>query len=523
MQTSASSPPSATLAASARPPAAKLLALTLATLLVHGYHPFAEDGGLYVAGVQQQLNPALFPHDTAFVAAHTAYSLFAPCVATLVRVLHLSLEVVLLLLYVASIATALCAVWRIASFAFRSCAASWFATALFAAWFTLPVAGTSLLLMDPYVTARTLSTPLSLLAVSFFLPSTRHLRTRLLIAVLCLALAALFHPLMAAYAAAFLLAFFVAGLPQLRARRAAWIALALCAVSIAALWQHAHLPESHATRLADISRYYWFLSRWQWFEWVGLAAPLLLLALLPRLRRCGLTPAAAQLSQTAVGIGLISTVIAACFAQEHHAVHAVARLQPLRAFLLIYAVMIVIVGGSAATLIARSRRPAIYLWLTPPALAIIMFFVQRQTYPASLHLQTPARAPVNQWALAFLWAKTHTPVSAYFAIDSAYITIPGEDAQTFRAIAQRSVLADRSKDGGEAAITPAVAETWLQQSSAQSGLDTLDDFARDARLRPYPLDWLVLRSTTRTSHPCPYDNGTVKICQASAHPAQPKP
>ncbi|HSU18545.1 MAG TPA: hypothetical protein VLI45_02275, partial [Acidobacteriaceae bacterium] len=47
-----------------------LSALTLATLLIHGYHPLAEDGGLYVAGVEYTLDPGLFPHLTQFVSEH---------------------------------------------------------------------------------------------------------------------------------------------------------------------------------------------------------------------------------------------------------------------------------------------------------------------------------------------------------------------------------------------------------------------------------------------------------------------
>ncbi len=57
-------------------------ALTIATLLVHGYHPLAEDGGLYVAGVELTLNRSLFPHFTEFVSEHMHYSIFAPVVAS---------------------------------------------------------------------------------------------------------------------------------------------------------------------------------------------------------------------------------------------------------------------------------------------------------------------------------------------------------------------------------------------------------------------------------------------------------
>ena len=74
-----------------------LAALTILTLVLNGYHPLAEDGGLYVAGVQLTLNPSLFPHYTVFVSEHLHFSIFAPVLAFLVHVTHLSLAWVLLL------------------------------------------------------------------------------------------------------------------------------------------------------------------------------------------------------------------------------------------------------------------------------------------------------------------------------------------------------------------------------------------------------------------------------------------
>jgi hypothetical protein len=90
-----------------------LAALSLLTLLVHGYHPFAEDGGLYVAGVQYTLNPSLFPHYTAFVTEHLRFSLFAPVLAGIVHFTHLPLDWVLLLIDLCSIFLTLTAAQQI--------------------------------------------------------------------------------------------------------------------------------------------------------------------------------------------------------------------------------------------------------------------------------------------------------------------------------------------------------------------------------------------------------------------------
>ena len=146
------------------------------------------------------------------------------------------------------------------------------------------------------------------------------------------------------------------------------------------------------------------------------------------------------------------------------------------------------------------------------AIAGIMFFVQRAAFPASVHLELPNRPNPNPWTQAFLWARDHAPRSDLFAIDADYITTPGEDAQTFRATAQRSILPDHSKDGGEAAITPALADSWLLGAATQTNLSSLSDSTRDARLRPLGVSWMVLHAAAPTQHPCPYSNNVVKVC-----------
>ena len=42
-----------------------LAALTALALLIHGYHPYAEDAEIYLPGVLKILNPSLFPANAA--------------------------------------------------------------------------------------------------------------------------------------------------------------------------------------------------------------------------------------------------------------------------------------------------------------------------------------------------------------------------------------------------------------------------------------------------------------------------
>jgi hypothetical protein len=506
---------------------ALLILLALATLLLNGYHPLAEDGGLYVAGVQLTLNPALFPHYTVFVSEHLHFSVFAPVLAFFVHISHLSLSWVLLLTDLFSLWLTFYAAHRILRRTISSEAAQFAGLCLLAAFWTLPIAGTSLLLMDPYVTARSLSTPLSLLAVALALDDRPTFRP-ILLSTLFLILAAAFHPLMAAYAFAFV---FVLRVTRLRQRYVAYALLTLSALTLAAILQTVAPAETPAIIAAEKSRYYWFLSQWQWFELLGLAGPLAVLAaLLTRYRKHPdpLNTAAATLCRACIAIGCIATLVVLLFAHEGSRSHLVARMQSLRVFLLIYAIMTLLLGATLTQIALenrqrlRSNTPRLALVSLPTilivALAGTMFYVQRQTFPASEHLEFPwlAQRNPNPWVRAFLWARDNTPPEALFALDTRYVNEDGEDAQTFRPIALRSALPDFSKDGGEAAITPSLATQWLQAADAQTNLSTETDAVRDARLLPLGATWMVLHAAAPTAHECPYNNGVIKVCSLAA-------
>jgi hypothetical protein len=391
--------------------------------------------------------------------------------------------------------------------------------------------------MDPYVTARSLSTPLSLLAVAFALENwtTRVAHPRdsstvagwgaLLGCTVSLILAAAFHPLMAAYAFAFVL---VLRLTRLRQRHLAWALLTLSALALAAALHLFAPSETPDLIAAERSRYYWFLSQWQWYELLGLAGPLVVLtALLRRFRKQSnpLSKTAATLCRASIAIGCIATLVVLLFTQEGSSTHLVARIQPLRVFLLIYAIMTLLLGATFTQLALEGRQrlrsntartalaslPVIVLL----ALAATMFYVQRQTFPTSEHLEFPwlAGQNPNPWVRAFLWARASTPPDALFALDTKYVNEDGEDAQAFRATALRSAVPDFSKDGGEAAITPSLAEQWKQGADAQTHLSTETDAVRDARLIPLGVTWMVLHAAAPTTHPCPYNNGTIKVCR----------
>src|SRR5262249_24477994 len=147
----------------------------------------------------------------------------------------------------------LAAGWLLASRCFYSRRERVGAVALLAMWLTLPIAGTSLLLMDPYVTARSISTPCVLFSLVAALDFAGSVRSRepwhwsgLVVAGALLAVAAAVHPLMAAYGFGCVLALSTS-IPERRSTRiGAIIALCLAAVIVAAVLQTVAQPESEA-------------------------------------------------------------------------------------------------------------------------------------------------------------------------------------------------------------------------------------------------------------------------------------
>jgi hypothetical protein len=435
----------------------------------------------------------------------------------------------LLLVQVASFWTALFAAWLLAARCFESREARGGAVALLAVWMTLPIAGTSLMLMDPYVTARTLSTPCVLLALAgglnFMLP---QFETEdydgsdrwhgLALCAAGLVGAAMMHPLMAAYGFGALL--LLGAVLSQRRRVRVWgvVGWGLAAVATAAGLQLSAPPESEVYRRVVLTRDYWFLSQWHWYELIGLIAPLVILSVVAVGRRREGDEARMGLARMAIAAGVTAIVVAVLFARAGMATHLVARMQPLRIFQIVYVVMTLVLGAWLGEWVLQ-RRPMRWV-VVFSVLAGVMVMAERKTFPASRHLELPRMVAGdesadrgNAYQRAFAWIGGNTPRDAFFAMDAQYITTPGEDAQSFRAIAGRSVLPDFSKDGGVVTNKPELAAEWLQGQEAQASLGTETDARRIAVLRPLGVTWLGLEREAVTGFACAYANEAVKVCR----------
>jgi hypothetical protein len=83
----------------------------------------------------------------------------------------------------------------------------------------------------------------------------------------------------------------------------------------------------------------------------------------------------------------------------------------------------------------------------------------------------------------------------------------------FRAIAERSVLADVVKDSGAVSLFPGLAEEWRAETQAESGWRgfTAPDFQRV--MNTYRVSWGVVESPGPTGMPCPYESREIAECR----------
>jgi hypothetical protein len=187
-----------------------------------------------------------------------------------------------------------------------------------------------------------------------------------------------------------------------------------------------------------------------------------------------------------------------------------AELQPMRALHLVYILLFVFSGGLLAEWLLRNQ---VWRWLALfLPLCLGMWYAQRQLFPDTPHLEFPWTRNPNPWVQTFEWIRDHTPVDAYFALDPQHMGLPGEDQHGFRAIAQRSMLADALKDSGAASMFPQLAPEWQRQFEAEKGWNTfqLNDFQK--LKRQFGVNWVVLEHQVAGMQ-CPYANNGLQVCR----------
>ncbi|HEX3353413.1 MAG TPA: hypothetical protein VHS34_11370 [Terriglobales bacterium] len=481
---------------------AALLALTLASILVHGYHMGTDDAAIYAPGIKKAADPSLYPFGSEFFMHHAGLSLFPHLVAAVSWLAHMPIEWSMLLWFALAQFLLLWGGYELARQCFRSERARWAGVGLLAATLNVPVAGTALILADSYLTARSLSTPLVLLSVICFLGGRNRA------GCFWLVISFLIHPQMAMYGVGFgiLAAFDARSQERVRLAEAAPVLPALLFPFLVHLQ-----PAQGAYREVLTSRAYFDVTTWHWYEWLGAIAPLLILAVLARLSLKSILPPFSRVARILVALGLIS-IVAACVLASDPDFGYLLRLQPMRSFHLLYVVFFVLLGGLLGEYLLRGR---VWRWLLCfGALSSAMFALDLAAYPASPHIERPGARYSGEWLSSFLWIRDHTPKDAVFALDADYLSKPGVDLHGFRAVAERSMLADEEKDSGAASVFPELSEDWKEQSEAQSDWQHVSENRLHNLRDRYGVTWVLMENPAPLADlVCPYRNGDLRVCQ----------
>lgn len=499
-----------------------LALLTAGTMLVHGYHLGVEDQSIYLPGMAKSLNSGLFPADSDLFLPQSSATLITRLVVTSIRISGATLDTAIFFWQLLSIFFLLLAVRRLAARCFASSEAQWGSVALVVALLSMPVAGTSLYIVDQYLHPRTLATALIVMAI------IQTLDRRWMKAVFWIALASLLHIQMAFYGV--LLSFFLgwkstSGQNDMSEESgrggtkpgssnplapsvttAAWLAFPLLAFPLKRLFQ----PGSEAWKEAARIHRGHYLLQWTWYEWLGVIGPLAAFYWFVSFARKARLPVVAFVAQRVAAFqifGLASALVLTLPPQFER----LTPYQPMRTVHLTTLIFVVLAGGFIGQYLLQ-RSVVRWLLLFGP-LCGGMFYAQRQQFPGSSHVELPGRPSSNAWVQAFLWARSNTPQDAYFALDPRYLVRPGEDQHGFRAFAQRSMMADALKDAGVVTLFPGIAARWQKETHARANWNnfTLADF-QNLRAN-FGVTWVVLEKPVRVSLPCPYENERVAVCR----------
>jgi hypothetical protein len=269
-------------------------------------------------------------------------------------------------------------------------------------------------------------------------------------------------------------------------------------------------PVTDAYREVLRSRSYFFLLQWEWYEWVGIFAPLVVFWWFARIARVRNLPLLETLCKVSIIFGVLFFV-AGLIITVPASMANFAELQPMRSLHLLYILLFIFGGGLLSEFVLKNH---VWRWMALfVPLCAGMYYAQIQLFPASRHLELPGLSPKNDWVDAFLWIRVATPVSAYFALDPDHMEIDGEDQHGFRALAERSMLADKIKDSGAVTMFPALADTWRYQTQAQAGWKAFQAYDFLRLKEKFGVDWVVEVRPAATGLDCPYQNGTVAVCR----------
>jgi hypothetical protein len=482
-----------------------LMLLTAAAFAIHGHHPAVEDAAVYNPGILKILNPSLFPYGAEFFEPEARLTIYPNLMAESVRISHASLDEVLLFWHVVTIFLLLLACWRLSGQLFEQASARWGGVALVAALLTLPVAGTSLYVMDEYVGPRSIAVFCAAFAVD------SALKRRYLAVALWTILAAPIHPLMSVFGLSLVAVIVwlqhfggIQGMRRILQRAPALPMVLPSGLSLG-------YPSQTYQRLIQ-DQTYLFLLKWEWYKWLGIFGPLVLFWWFHRIARKHAMVKLELLCRSLMLYEAVYFGVAVAFTVPPGLVGLV-RFQPLRSLQLVYLFLYLVGGGLLGQWVLRDKAWRWMILFVP--LCAGMFYSQRVIYASTPHIEWPWTEPANDWLRTFAWIRKNTPTDAVFALDPNHMRLPVEDHHGFRALAERSKLADANKDRSQTILFPdlPLAEECAAQIHALNGWNnfSLADFQK--LKKSYGVTWVVVAQPGALGLSCPYQNQTLEVCR----------
>jgi hypothetical protein len=329
-------------------------------------------------------------------------------------------------------------------------------------------------------------------------------------AVPLLLLSFLLHPIMAAMGISFCFFLTLAMLESFQHRLQGWRNTGCESLTAAVPLGWLFESPTPIWRKALGTRTYYFLYKWAWYEWLGALAPLVLFGVLWRVSCKRGETRLARFAQAVFACGVFQQAVAMLML-GFPALVRLTPLQPMRYLQLIYYFLTLIGGCLLGKYLLKASvwRWAVFLL----AFNAGMFIAQRQLFAASAHLEWPGRQPTNPWLQAFAWIRQNTPLDAYFALDPMYLESPREDYHSFRALAERSQLADAIKDTAVVTQVPELGSEWERQVKAQEGWPRfqLADFVR--LKAEFGVNWVLVSYPQPTGLDCHWHNDALAVCQ----------
>jgi hypothetical protein len=480
------------------------LFFSLLGLTVMGYHPGIEDDGVYLAAVQSNLNPALYPHDADFFRVQLQATFFDKWIADFVHGTGIPVPITELFFQFVSIALIVFACGMIARRLFKETRAEWAGVALVTAMFTLPVAGTALYLVDQHLHPRNMATALILLAVSRILAGKKWQALPLLL------LSFLLHPIMGAMGISFCIFLIMVMSEPLHDWLRSWRSVEISSLATFIPLGWIFEPPTVIWRGAVATRTYMCFYHWAWYEWLGAVAPLFLFWLLWYIARKRGKTLLGRFALAVIFYGVFQMAVALLIVGVPGLMRLIP-LQPMRFLQLIYVFMTLLGGCLVGKYMLKACiwRWAVFLL----AINASMYASQRLLFSGSEHLELPGQSSANPWLQAFSWIRLNTPTDAYFALDPNYLAAPGEDYHSFRALAERSQLADNIKDTAVVTQVPELGEVWARQVKAQKGWSRFQVADFERLKTEFGVNWVLVSNPQPLNMECPWHNAALSVCR----------